>query len=93
MVYLVAGVAVLGIFVILGRAFVAANPRSLVRAIRYTVGITLLAIGAVLALGERFGLALPLIAAGISVITVGRIGPIDLGPNQLAATGDVDNDR
>jgi hypothetical protein len=79
MVYLVAGAAVLVVLVVLGRAFVSANPSSLVRAIRYTVGILLIAAGALLALAERFGLALPLIAAGISVLTVGRIGPIDLG--------------
>jgi len=79
MIWLISGAAILGIFIVLGRAFVAANPRSLVRAIRYTVGIVLIAIGAVLALGERFGLAVPLIAAGISAIAVGRIGPIDLG--------------
>ncbi|MEO8667184.1 MAG: molecular chaperone DnaJ, partial [Bauldia sp.] len=85
MVFFVTGVAVLVVLVVLGRAFVAANPRSLVRALRYTVGVVLIAVGVVLALGERFGLALPLIAAGISALTVGRIGPIDLGGSRRSA--------
>jgi hypothetical protein len=85
MVYLVAGVAVLVVFIVLGRAFVSANPSSLVRAIRYTVGIVLIAAGALLALAERFGLALPLIAAGVSVLAVGRIGPIDFGGSRRTA--------
>ena len=79
MIYFVTGAAILVILTVLGRAFVAADPRALVKALRYTVGIVLIATGAVFALGERFGLALPLIAAGISALSIGRIGPIDLG--------------
>jgi hypothetical protein len=56
MVFFVSGVAALGILIVLGRAFIGANPSSLVRAIRYTLGIVLIGVGAVLALGERFGL-------------------------------------
>lgn len=87
MVYFVAGAAILVILVVLGRAFVAADPRSLVRALRYGIGIILITVGAVLALGERFGLALPLIVAGISAISVGRIGPIDLGGGRRTPGG------
>jgi hypothetical protein len=87
MAYLIGGVAVLVILIVLGRAFVAADPRALVRALRYGVGIVLIAIGAVLALGERFGLALPLIVAGVSAISVGRIGPIDLGGSRRTPGG------
>jgi hypothetical protein len=79
MVYLVAGVGLLLILIVLGRAFVAADPRALVRTIRYAIGIVLVAVGAVLVLAERWGLALPFIAAGISAISIGRIGPLDLG--------------
>jgi hypothetical protein len=79
MIFFVTGLAILVVLIILGRAFVAANPRSLVKALRYTVATVLIAIGVVLALGERFGLALPLIIFGISALTMGRLGPIDLG--------------
>ncbi len=79
MPYLIAGVVFLGVLFILGRGFVAADPRALIRFIRYCVGACLIIVGAVLRLAERWGLALPAIAAGISAIAVGRIGPIDLG--------------
>ena len=82
MVYLVAGVGALMILIILGRAFVAADPRALVRTVRYAIGIILVGVGAVLLLAERWGLALPFIAAGISAISIGRIGPFDLGGNR-----------
>ena len=79
MPYFVGGIAVLFILVLLTQAFAAADPHSLVRAFRYTVGAVLIAVGGILVLAERWGLALPLIAAGISALTVGRIGPLDLG--------------
>jgi hypothetical protein len=79
MPYLLAGVFVLVAFFVLGRAFVTADVRTVVRFIRYFVGIFLIIVGVVLVLAERWGLALPAIAAGISAIAVGRIGPIDLG--------------
>src|SRR5829696_6800884 len=79
MAFLVSGIAVLFVLVILGRAFVAADPNALVRAVRYTVGIGLIVIGMLLMLARRFEFALPLIAVGISALTLGRIGPIDLG--------------
>ncbi|KAB2866291.1 MAG: molecular chaperone DnaJ, partial [Bauldia sp.] len=79
MPYFVGGIAVLFILVLLAQAFAAADPHSLVRAFRYTVGAVLIAVGGILVLAERWGLALPLIAAGISALTVGRIGPLDLG--------------
>jgi hypothetical protein len=82
MPYLFGGVAILIVLVVFGRAFVATDPRMLVRTIRYGVGIVLIAFGAVMLLAERWGFALPLIAAGISAITIGRIGPIDLGGGQ-----------
>ena len=79
MVYFVGGAAVLFILVVLARGFAAADPRTLVKAIRYAVGIGLILVGGFLVLAERWGLALPLIAAGLSALTVGRIGPRDRG--------------
>lgn len=79
MPYVLAGTFVLVALFVLGRAFVAADVRSVIRFVRYFVGILLILVGAVLVLAERFGLGVPAIIAGISAIAVGRIGPIDLG--------------
>jgi len=77
--YLFAGVAILAVLLLLARAFVATDPRSLVRTLRYVVGIGMMAFGGLLVLGRRWELGVPLIAAGFSAMTLGRIGPIDLG--------------
>ncbi len=79
MAYLFAGIAVLVVLLLLARAFVAADPRSLVRALRYIVGIGMMVFGGALVLGRRWELGIPLIAAGFSAVALGRIGPIDLG--------------
>jgi hypothetical protein len=79
MAYFIGGLILLGVLLGLGRAFVSADPRTLVRLVRYTVGFGLIAIGGVMTLAGRWGLGLPLVAGGISAISVGRIGPIDLG--------------
>jgi len=77
--YLFAGIAILVVLILLGRAFIATDPRALVRALRYIVGIGMMVFGGVLILGRRWELGIPLVAAGFSAITLGRIGPIDLG--------------
>jgi hypothetical protein len=87
MPYFLAGIAVLGLLLALGRIFVTADPRSLVRAIRYAVGAVLIAVGAVFLLAGRFAFALPLIVAGVSAIAVGRIGPLDLGGRGARSRG------
>jgi hypothetical protein len=79
MPYFFAGLVILGVLLLLGRAFIASDPRALVRTLRYLVGGTLLFFGFIFLLAERWGLALPLAAAGISALALGRIGPIDLG--------------
>src|SRR5579871_5396284 len=79
MAYFFTGLIILGVLVLLGRAFVAADPRALVRTLRYLVGGGLLLVGLILLLAERWGLALPLAAVGISALSLGRIGPLDLG--------------
>ena len=79
MAYLFAGIAILVVLLLLARAFVAADPRSLVRTLRYIVGIGMMVFGGALVLGRRWELGVPLIAAGFSAVALGRIGPIDLG--------------
>jgi len=79
MAYVIGGLILLGILLALGRTFVSADPRTLVRLVRYTVGFGLIAVGGVMTFSGRWGLGLPLVAGGISAISVGRIGPIDLG--------------
>jgi hypothetical protein len=85
MPWFLAGAFVLAALFVLGRAFVTTDVRTVVRFIRYFVGIFLILVGAVLVLAERWGLGLPAIAAGISAIAVGRIGPIDLGGSYRSA--------
>jgi len=70
---------------LLGRAFVAADPRALVRTLRYLVGGGLLFISLILILAERWGLAVLLAPVGISALLFGRIGPIDLGGGRRQA--------
>jgi hypothetical protein len=77
--YFIGGLVLLGLVILLGRIFVSADPRTLVRLVRYGVGFGLIGIGSVMTLSGRWGLGLPLVAGGISAISVGRIGPIDLG--------------
>ena len=79
MPFFFAGLVILGVLVLLGQAFIAADPPALVRTLRYLVGGTLLLFGFIFFLAERWGFALPLAAAGISALALGRIGPIDLG--------------
>jgi hypothetical protein len=79
MTYFVGGIALLGIVLLLARAFVSVDVRALLRFIRFSVAGVLVAAGAVMALGGRWGLGLALIAFGLSAMATGRLGPIDLG--------------
>jgi len=85
MAYFFVGLVILGVLVLLGRAFVAADPRALVRTLRYLVGGGLLFISLILVLSERWGLAVLLAPVGISALLFGRIGPIDLGGGRRQA--------
>ena len=78
-VYLVTGVAVLVALIMLGRAFVGADPRALVRLIRYVVGSLLILFGGGLVAARRVDFGLPLIVLGGSALFLGWIGPLDLG--------------
>ncbi len=79
MAYLGVGIIVLAIFLVVGWGFVAADPRALVRAIRYLLGIGFIVVGAALAFAERWGVGLVMISLGLSAMATGRIGPLDLG--------------
>ena len=84
--YFLGGLVLLGLLILLGRLLVSTDPRTLVRLIRYGVGFGLIGVGSVMTLAGRWGLGLPLVAGGISAISVGRIGPIDLG-GQIRSQG------
>jgi hypothetical protein len=79
MPYLVAGAGLLVLVIVLARAYVAADPHSLVRFVRYFVGVVMVVVGGFLMLARMWEFGLPLVAAGISALAIGRIGPIDLG--------------
>ena len=85
MTYLGAGIVVLGILLMLARAFTAADPASLVKAVRYAVGVGLIGVGGVMAFAGRWGIAAVLVTLGLSAIAAGRIGPIDLGGGRRSA--------
>jgi hypothetical protein len=87
MAYLGAGLIVLAILVVLARAFVAADTRALVRAIRYLIGGVLVVVGVGLSFAERIGIGVLLISAGLSIVVTGRLGPLDLGGHGRRSPG------
>ena len=87
MAYFGAGLIALAILMVLGRAFVAADVRALVRAIRYLLAAVLIVIGVATAFAERWGVGLLLISLGLSAIVTGRIGPLDLGGHGRRSPG------
>ena len=85
MTYFGAGIVALVMLLLLARALISVDAATLVRAIRYMVGIGLMVAGGVLALAGRWGVGLILVALGFSAISAGRIGPIDLGAGRRSA--------
>ena len=85
MAYFGVGLIALAILMVIGRAFVAADARAIVRTIRYLLGAALMVFGIAMAFAERWGLGLVMISAGVSIIATGRIGPIDLGGSSRSA--------
>jgi hypothetical protein len=83
--YLGAGELTLGALYFLARLYANIEPGALARTIRYGVGFGLVAIGVVLCLVGRFAIGVFLIAGGVSAITRGRIGPLDLGARHRTA--------
>jgi hypothetical protein len=73
------GLVVMVVLLMAAWTFVNLDPAVIVRAIRYTIGAVLITVGGVLAFGGRWGMGLVMVALGFSAITVGKIGPIDLG--------------
>ena len=85
MVFLLAGLAVLAVFYFLGRAYAYADPKSLIRSLRYSVGGGLLLVGLVLLVAERAALGSLLVFGGIQALATGRLGPFDLGASRRSA--------
>ena len=83
--YLAAGVVAFSLLFVLARAYTSMDPHRLARGIRYLAGGVLLALGVLLIVAERWALGLLLAGAGVSAITTGRIGPIDLGGGRRTA--------
>jgi len=79
MSFMMAGLAVLTALVLASWAYVSVPPRALIRGLRIGVGAVLLTIGAVMTLSGRWGIGLATAAFGLSALTTGRLGPIDLG--------------
>jgi len=79
MSFLSGGAAVLGLLLLSAYLFASVDPRSLVRLIRYGLGTLLAGTGGLFAFGGRWGIGMVLIALGMSAISLGRIGPMDLG--------------
>lgn len=77
--FFLAGVAGLALVLLLLWLFTNLDPASLARLLRYTIAAVLLATAGVFAFGGRWSFAVILGTIGISAITMGRIGPIDLG--------------
>ena len=93
MAYLGAGLIVLAILAVLARAFVAADTRALVRAIRYLIGGVLVVVGIGLSFAERLGIGVLLISAGLSIVVTGRLGPLDLGGHGRRSPGSTSSVR
>jgi hypothetical protein len=85
MIFLLAGLAVVVVFYVLGRAYANADPKSLVRSLRYTVGGGLLLLGLALLLAERAALGSLLVAGGFQALVTGRLGPFQLGDRRRSA--------
>lgn len=82
--YLFAGVGALLALLTLGRVFVGSDPRVIMRLLRYIIGIAMIVFGGFMLFARRFDIALPLIFLGVTVLKVGKIGPVDLGGGSRA---------
>jgi hypothetical protein len=85
MIFLLAGLAVLAVFYVLGRAYANADPKSLIRSVRYSLGGGLLLFGLLLLLVERAALGSLLVAGGLQALATGRLGPFELGSRRRTA--------
>ena len=68
MLYLLLGLAILIFLILVGRTFVAADPKNLAATLRKIGGWTAIALAALLAVTGRFGLALPLAFVGATLL-------------------------
>lgn len=68
MLYLLLGLAILIFLILVGRAFVAADPKNLAATLRKIGGWTAIALAGLLAVTGRFGLAVPLALVGATLL-------------------------
>lgn len=85
MAFLLAGLVALAVFYFLGRAYASADPKSLVRSVRYSAGGGLLLFGLLLLLAERAALGSLLVMGGLQALATGRLGPFELGGRRRSA--------
>jgi len=87
MAYLLAGVLTLGVLYLGAQGVAGADPRALLRGIRYSIGGIFIAAGIVLSIAREIAIGIPLIGIGLSILVTGRIGPIDLGGGGVTRSG------
>jgi len=80
MPYVIGGIAALAVLTIVLQAFLRASPAALARGLRVIGTVALLAAAAVLAIAERWSLAMPLAFAAIALWQARGIGRIRRGP-------------
>jgi hypothetical protein len=78
MAFLLAGLLVFGVLYLGAQGIAGADPRDLLRGIRFGVGGIFVAAGVVLSIGREIGFGIPLIGIGLTLLVTGRLGPIDL---------------
>ncbi len=79
MAYLLAGLLTFGVLYLGAQGIAGADPRALLRGLRYGIGGVLVAAGVVMSIVREIAVGIPLIGIGLSIIVTGRLGPIDLG--------------
>jgi hypothetical protein len=79
------GVAALALLLLAATLFVSVDPRSLVKSIRYGLGGLLVGAGGLLVVSRLVIPGLILAGIGLSAISLGRIGPLDLGGGRRTA--------
>lgn len=73
------GLGALGFLLLAAWLYANADPASLARVVRYTIGVALLAAAGLFAFGGRWAFAFVLGTLGISAIAMRSLGPFDLG--------------
>jgi hypothetical protein len=77
--YLLLGALGLGLLLLVANLVVRAEPRTLVRGLRYLAGAVLILFGGLMIYGRRVLFGSSLIVLGLGAIYTGRLGPLDFG--------------